>query len=327
MFEFGEQATDLYPIGAGVLATWAPAAVAAIFIAAGALLAASGRVRIHRAVPLGLALVLALAGGWVLGAWALNYFDARSFAAERQSLDARAFELKMPALMPGSPLACLEPTASETVLDACDKGLFASPEATAAAVSYVSAQLSLLTAARQHAKGSGVSYSKLLTAMRRVVEADRFGIVAHLFARAGCSANQCALFALLQDASRVKVNLAERPFEKRVETRAAEWSSVANRSIASASSPALPAVASAASAAAAPAKAPSKLFFPSSASIPAVNIIASEPPAAQPAQEATASADTSTRSSKPVQETPSRRQASAVDGARSGPLRIVPPAQ
>jgi len=253
MFEFGEQATDLYPIGAGVLATWAPAAVAAIFIAAGALLAAGGRVRIHRAVPLGLALVLALAGGWVLGAWALNYFDARSFAAERQSLDARAFELKMRALMPGSPLACLEPTASETVLDACDKGLFASPEATAAAVSYVSAQLSLLTAARQHAKGSGVSYSKLLTAMRRVVEADRFGIVAHLFARAGCSANQCALFALLQDASRVKVNLAERPFEKRVETRAAEWSSVANRSIASASSPALPAVASAASPAAAPA--------------------------------------------------------------------------
>jgi hypothetical protein len=324
MFEFGEQATDLYPIGAGVLATWAPAAVAAIFIAAGALLAASGRVWIHRAVPLGLALVLALAGGWVLGAWALNYFDARSFAAERQSLDARAFELKMPALMPGSPLACLEPTASETVLDACDKGLFASPEATAAAVSYVSAQLSLLTAARQHAKGSGVSYSKLLTAMRRVVEADRFGIVAHLFARAGCSANQCALFALLQDASRVKVNLAERPFEKRVETRAAEWSSVANRSIASASSPALPAVASAA---AAPAKAPSKLFFPSSASIPAVNIIASEPPVAQPAQEATASADTSTRNSKPVQETPSPRQASAVDGARSGPLRIVPPAQ
>ncbi len=325
MFEFGEQATDLYPIGAGALATWAPAAVAAIFITAGALLAGTGRVNIHRAVPLGLALVLALAGGWVLGAWALNYFDARSFAAERQTLDGRAFELKMRALMPGSPLACLEPTASETLLDACDKGLFASPEATAAAVSYVSAQLSLLTAARQHAKGSGVSYSKLLTAMRRVVEADRFGIVAHLFGRAGCSANQCALFALLQDASRVKVNLAERPFEKRVETRAAEWSSVANRSIASASSPALPAEASAA--AAAPAKAPSKLFFPSSASIPAVNIIASEPPAAQPAQEATASADTRTRSSKPVQETPSGRQASAVDGARSGPLRIVPPAQ
>ena len=319
MFEFGEQATDLYPIGAGALATWAPAAVAAIFIAAGALLAGTGRLNIHRAVPLGLALVLALAGGWVLGVWALNYFDARSFAAERQTLDARAFELKMRALMPGSPLACLEPTASETLLDACDKGLFASPEATAAAVSYVSAQLSLLTAARQHAKGSGVSYSKLLTAMRRVVEADRFGIVAHLFGRAGCSANQCALFALLQDASRVKVNLAERPFEKRVETRAAD------RSIASASSPALPAEASAA--AAAPAKAPSKLFFPSSASIPAVNIIASEPPAAQPAQEATASADTRTRSSKPVQETPSGRQASAVDGARSGPLRIVPPAQ
>ena len=327
MFEFGDQATDLYPIGAGVLATWAPAVVAAIFIAAGGVLASIGRLKIHRAALLALALVLALTGGWVLGAWALSYFDARSFAAERQSLDARAFELKMRALMPASPLACLEPTASETVLDACDKGLFATPEATAAAVSYVSAQLSLLAAARQHAKASGVSYSKLLPAMRRVVEADRFGIVAHLFARAGCSANQCGLFALLQDASRVKVNLAERPLEKRVEMRAAEWSSQANRSLASASGPALPADASPASVASAPPKPPSKLFFPSSASIPAVNIIASEPPAAQPAQEATASADAGTRSSKPVPETPSRRQASAVDGTRSGPLQIVPPAQ
>ena len=326
MFEFGEQATDLYPLGAGVLATWAPVAVAVIFIAAGGLFATTRRMKIHRAISLSLALVLALTGGWVLGAWALKHLDARSLATGRQTLEARAFELNMRALMPGSPLACLEPTASGTVLDACDKGLFASPEATAAAVSYVSAQLSLLTAARQYAKGNGASYSKLLTAMRQVVEADRFGIVAHLFARAGCSANQCALFGLLQDASRVKVNLAERPFEKRVETRAAEWSSAANRSLASAGS-ASPPDGLPASAAIAPGRVPSKLFFPSAASIPAINIIASEPPAAQGAREATASADPSARSGKPVAENPSRRQASAVDGARSGPLQIVPPPQ
>jgi hypothetical protein len=321
MFEFSEQATDLYPIGAGVLTTWAPLAVAAIFIVAGAILAIGRRVKAHNAVPLALALtvILVLAGGWILGSWALSYFDARFFAAERQSLDARAFELKMRALMPGSPLSCLEPTASETVVEACEKALFASPEATAAAVSYVSAQLTLLTAARQHAKASGFGYAKLLTAIRRVIEADRFGIVAHLFTRAGCSANQCALFALLQDSSRVKFNLGERPFEKRVEARAAEWSSAANRTLASSvdASPAPPA----------PPKVPSKLFFPSSSSIPAVNIIASEPPAAQPSQQATASADAGTRNNKPAQETPSRRQPSAVDGARSGPLQIAPPAQ
>jgi len=261
-----------------------------------------------------------LAGGWVLGAWALNYLDARSIAAERQNLDGRAFELKMRALMPGSALACLEPTASETVVEVCDRALFASPEATAAAVSYVGAQLSLLGAARQHAKRSGVSYSKLLAAMRRVLEADRFGIVAHLFTRAGCSENQCALFALLQDPSRVKVNLAERPFEKRVETRAAEWTAAANRAVASAADTALPPAPSSA-------KPPSKLFLPSSSSIPAINIMTSEPPAAQPPQQSTTSAESGTRSNKPVQENPPRRQSSAVDGARSGPLQIVPPPQ
>jgi hypothetical protein len=323
MFEFGEQATtDVYRLGAGDLAAWAPLAAAAIFVAGGALLAITRRISVHRAMPFALALILLLTGGLGLGAWGINYLDARSFAAERQALDARLFELKLHALMPGSALACLEPTASEAVLDACDKGLFASAEATAAAVAYVSAQLSLLTGARQHAKASGVSYPKLLTALRQVVEADRFGIVAHLFAQAGCSASQCALFALLQDANRVKVNLAERPFEKRLETRAAEWS---NRSLASASGPVSPVDSSLGTA---PVKVPIKLFFPSAASIPAINIIASEPPAPQRAQEAAASTDnTAARSGKPVQATPPRRQASAVDGAPQGPLQIAPPAQ
>lgn len=326
MFELGEQATELYPIAASVLATstWAPAAIAAAFIAMGAILAVIGRAKARSVVPLALALTLVLAGGWILAGSAVNYFEARSVAAERQSLDGRAFELKMRTLMPGSALACLEPTASETVVEACEKALFASPEATATAVSYVSAQLSLLTAARQHAKASGASYSKLLASLRRVIESDRFGIVAYLFARAGCSANQCALLALLQDPSQVKINLAERPFEKRVETRAAEWSSPANRALASAVdvSPGSPAPAQP--------RLPSKLFFPSASSIPAVNIIANEPtagPAAPQAQEATATADAGARASKPAQENTPRRQASAVDGARSGPLQIGPPKQ
>ena len=87
MFELGEQATELYPIGAGVLATstWAPFAIAAAFIAAGAILIVIGRVKVHSVVTLALGLTLMLAGGSVLATWALNYFEARSVAAELRS--------------------------------------------------------------------------------------------------------------------------------------------------------------------------------------------------------------------------------------------------
>ena len=43
----------------------------------------------------------------------------------------------------------LDPIAGDTVEVACEKVLFASPEATAAAVSYVAAQLSILASAAE----------------------------------------------------------------------------------------------------------------------------------------------------------------------------------
>jgi len=237
----------------------------------------------------------------------------------------------MRALAPGSALACLEATAGEMVQDSCEKALFASPEATAAAVAYVTAQLSLLAAGRKHAQASGVSYSKVLTTLRRSIEVDRFGIVAYLFAmQPGCGPNKCDLFALLQETSRVRANLAEHPFESYVKTHMAEWSAAGSRPIASNPAPAF----AAAPPPVAAAKPPSKLFFPSASSIPPVNIMTAEPAAPQQSQpqqsnETTASADPAARSRKPPQAAPQARQPPGADSgqARSTPLQITPPAQ
>ena len=103
------------------------------------------------------ALVLALLAGVGIERW-----KAWELAGERQALEARAFELVTRAMAPGSALACLDAVASSTFEEGCEKALFATPESTAAAVSYVAAQLSLLAA------GQG-----LPTARRRAIMAPR----------------------------------------------------------------------------------------------------------------------------------------------------------
>src|SRR5262249_59825817 len=103
---------------------------------------------------------------------------------------------------------------------------------TAAAVSYVAAQLSLLASARELGHPGGTNPGTL--ALRRALEADRFGIVAHVLAvRDGCAPDQCSAFAWLGDTSRIKVNLAERPFDARIRTYAADWSAAGARALAS----------------------------------------------------------------------------------------------
>jgi hypothetical protein len=219
--------------------------------------------------------------------------------------------------MPGSALGCLDAIAGETVEGACEKALFASPEATAAAVSYVAAQLSLLASARELGHPGGTNPGTL--ALRRALEADRFGIVAHVLAvRDGCAPDQCSAFAWLGDTSRIKVNLAERPFDARIRTYAADWSAAGARALAS--TPPSPAPSAAA-------KAPNNLYFPSAKSIPPVNIMTAEPPPAQrPPQDTTGAAEaaTPTPPRRPPQAgSPPRPPASAAP-APSAPVPVAP---
>ena len=228
-----------------------------------------------RGVPLlqGALMAIAVFTGW----WALDHFARRDLAAERRALEARELDLATRALAPGSALACLDAIAGDVVEDACEKALFASPEATAAAVSYVAAQLSLMALASDFARRS--TPQSLTTAhLRHPIEADRFGIAAHVLAvRDGCTSDRCGALALLHDASRVSANLAERPFDAFVKRYAAGWPTAASRAVASNS----PAAATTAAPGTVP-KSPNNLYFPSSASIPPVNIMTAEPAASRP---------------------------------------------
>lgn len=214
----------------------------------------------------------------VTAAWAvLQHASGRDVAAERRALDGRVADLATRAVAPGSALACLDAAAGEAVELACEKVLFATPEATAAAVSYVAAQLALLADGADYVRRADPSYEAALSNLRRAVELDRFGIVAQVLAvRDGCSADLCRASALLRDPSRVMANLTERTYEYYVVRHATAWPAGVNSPAAG-----LPGSNSTGS------RVPNNLFLPSAASIPAVSIMNAEPPQQQAAVEPT----------------------------------------
>jgi hypothetical protein len=238
-----------------------------------------------------------------LGAVALLLAGGSSkhdIALERQALDARGIELLTRVAVPGSPLACLDGGAGEMVESSCEKLLFASPETTAAAVAYVSAQLALLAdymSLRRRTRGDEPAG---LVSLRRGIEADRFGLVAQvLSARDGCTPVACESLALLEDASRVRANLRSRPFASHVARYAADWSTgpaasalAAVRSPDGVTMPMSGPVADASAAAPSPptpaspptptSPSPARplrkdIFLPSASSIPPVSIMTAEP--------------------------------------------------
>jgi len=231
----------------------------------------------------GVALVAAVAGT-VLSP--VGGPSKQELAVERQALDARGVELMTRVALPGSPLACLSGRAGETVESSCEKLLFASPETTAAAVSYVSAQLALLADYAGLGRRAGMDEPAGLVNLRRLIEADRFGLVAQVLAgRDGCTASRCEALALLSDASRVRANLDERPFDFHVARYAPGWPSGAPAALAAVRTPGEESVGASLAAAPnatsvpAPTGRPlrSDIFLPSAASIPPVSIMSAEP--------------------------------------------------
>jgi hypothetical protein len=306
---------------AGVDPGLALAAAAAVVIAACTLAVLRGGSQVRRILAVCAAVVVAAA---VTATLVLDHIAAGEFADRQRALDGRVFELKMRALAPGSALACLDPTAGDFVQESCEKAIFASAEATAAAISYVTEQLSLLELGSQHARASGLPSSDALTALRRSIEADRFGIVAYLLARrSGCQSNECDFFHLLQDASRVRANLAAHQFESYVKVHTVDWQSAGGARSAN------PAPASPPGSPPPAARPPSTLFFPSASSIPPVSIMTPEPPLTQPPNAASASADPPARARKPSPGIPQGRAPTNADSgqAPSTPLQIVPPVQ
>ena len=61
-------------------------------------------------------------------------------------------------------------------------------------------------------------------AQQRALELDRFGLAAHVLAsRDGCTADDCAAFALLRDTAALKANLQVHAFDAYVARYAAAW--------------------------------------------------------------------------------------------------------
>jgi hypothetical protein len=197
--------------------------------------------------------------------------------AERRALETRNFELIARVLAPGSALACLDGEVGEAVENACEKAVFASPATAAAAVAYMAARLALLADGLGYAGRSDPAFVATLAGLRRTVELDRFGIVAHVLAtRDGCTADECPAFVLMRDVSALKANLKARAFDAYVARYAAAWATEPKPP--AAEKPAEPAPPPQASAPAPSPPVASRYNFPSAASIPPVSIMNAEPP-------------------------------------------------
>jgi hypothetical protein len=156
------------------------------------------------------------------------------------------------------------------VLTACEKILFGSAELAAAAVSYAAMRITQLTSFGDVATANKSMTPELAT-LRRSVERDRYGLMAYVLAtRDRCQPGDCAAYRALTDHNQIAANMDERIYEGLIVRYSASWGV-----------PAAPPVAAPPIAALPPSQPPGKptnAEFPTSASIPPVNIMTPEPP-------------------------------------------------
>jgi hypothetical protein len=312
--------------GSLMLPLWVAGVLAALFVVVCAI-AVSRVVRDGMTGGVG-RVALVLIGAAAALAW-LSLQGKQDTIAERHALEARAGVLATRAMMPGSPLACLDAMAGDAVEASCEQTLFASPGAMASAVSYVAAQFSLFADVSKFVKRGHPELEPLLASLRRAVESDRYGLVAHvLVTRDGCTSNQCPALALMRDAQRVSGNLTQGTYDLYVTRYSAAWPAPPTGPVANAapaadgSMPGAPGAAQplppGASAFVSPGSprtsaTGAELFFPTSETIPPVNIMTAEP-AGQP--ETTGSAPPRTPPRRPAQKDHSKQQAAQKDQSK-----------
>jgi hypothetical protein len=165
-------------------------------------------------------------------------------------------------------LSCIDDLAGEAVESACERAVFASPEATAAAVSYTASLITRLTALGDVASAKASMTPELL-AVRRALERDRYGMVAQvLMMRDGCTQMQCAAFRSFTDSRQIAINIAERNYDTLVLHYVPMWN---------APPPTVPLAALAPGGPSLPTGKPTNAEFPSAASTPPVSIMVPEP--------------------------------------------------
>ena len=220
----------------------------------------------------------------------------------------------------------------------CEKAVFATPEATAVAASYVAAQLTLLADVSDYARRSGSDLPALAN-LRHAVELDRFGLAARVLAvRDGCTAQKCRGPRAPRQSGRVKANLDAGTYDLYVMRhllalaggsrvrQARRRPTAAALGVARDPDSTRPrATRTYRRRRVGPCRMPlAKLFFPSSESIPAINIMNAEPNA--PAGSGEQSKTSAVRAATP---TPPRKPAanSTATAHPAPPARQQPPQQ
>lgn len=223
----------------------------------------------ERAALIGLGAALAGSLTWAC-------LDGVATRSERNALEARTRQLNAQAIAVGSPLACLDPLAGDAVEGACEKAVFASPESVAVATSYVAAQFMLLADMADYRKHGGADIDRALLPLRRALEADPFGFLAHvLAARDGCTSDNCLALGLLHDPSHVRTNLVARTFEHFVDQHREYWGKTPDVPVAAVTD--APAAVQAEANGSGKHKVVVNIDFPSAASIPPISIMNPEP--------------------------------------------------
>lgn len=300
--------------GTFTLPLWAVGVAAALFVALVIIAVMRAGVSEFGSLVFRVAvIVIAVVFGWTY----INRSAERDRADERRALDQRAADLVGRAVAPGSAIACLEATNTETVEGACERAVFASPESVAAATAYLSARISLLADAHDYTSRRDQTYETAIAGLRRTVQADRYGLASQVLAtRDGCTADACDAFGLVYDDKKLRANLKDRLFDVTVARYAVNWPT-RTRPLASSGG--------------APTGVPAgpNVTFPSAASIPPVSIMNAEPPAPPPSQVA-APASVPTPEARPTNSAPAsaaRRPAAKRPSGGSAPLSLNPDAK
>jgi hypothetical protein len=270
--------------------------------------------RAEKSVANGALTVITLLAIGVAVAATIRGFGSDAPSTARGAQPPQSVTAALPAL------SCIDDLAGETVLAACEKLLFGSADAAAAAVSYAAARLTQLTSFGDVATANK-SMTPELSTLRRSVEHDRYGLMAYvLSARDRCQPGQCAAYRLLTDHNQIAANMDERIYEGLVLRYSASWNAPPTPA-----APAPPA-ATAVLPPSLPTGKPTNADFPSAASTPPVNIMTPEPPlAATPAapRPATAAANAQTPAPRPSPASTAAKKPAAPK-ARAAPVQLAP---
>lgn len=247
---------------------WLTLAAAAFF----GLLVLITLLRAEKSVANGALTVITLLAVGIAVASTMRTMDT---ASPREAHEPQSAVMPAHATLPA--LACLDDLAGDLVLASCEKTLFGSADATAAAVSYAGAMISRLVAGGD-VNAANKAITPDLLALRRAVEHDRYGLMAYvLLTRDRCTPADCYAFRSMTDHQQIASNMEGRAYEGLVTRYASQWNAPQAQSQAPPSQ--LPSGPFAGLAPSIPTGKPTNADFPSAASTPPVSIMVPEPTA------------------------------------------------